>query len=66
MMVFIEPEERVNFFKNINPFWSEPKLAQKKFDFEMKIPIKNDGNTHIRPTGKIELYEQDGQKLEKV
>jgi hypothetical protein len=32
----------------------------------LQIPVKNDGNIHIRPTGKIYLYDETGTKLEKI
>lgn len=30
------------------------------------LPVKNSGNTHIMPLGRIELYDEDGILLERV
>jgi hypothetical protein len=66
MMIFIEPEDRERFFGELNPLWEKPKLDEKDFNLTMKIPVKNDGNTHIKPTGKIYLYDENGEQLTKI
>ncbi len=50
----------------LNPFWERPFLTDVPFAVTLQVPVKNDGNIHIRPTGKIYLYDEQGVQLEKV
>ncbi len=50
----------------LNPFWEKPLLTEVPFAVTLQVPVKNDGNIHIRPTGKIYLYDEYGVQLEKV
>ncbi len=52
--------------KEINPLWDKPMLEKEDFNLVLKIPVKNDGNIHVRPTGKVYLYDENGTQLEKV
>jgi hypothetical protein len=61
MMVFTDPEEVQKMAEEINPFWEKPTLNWEDFQVDLKIPVQNNGNTHIKPTGKIFLYDGDEQ-----
>jgi hypothetical protein len=61
MMVFTDPEEVQKMAQEINPFWEKPTLNSADFQVDLKIPVQNNGNTHIKPTGKIFLYDGDEQ-----
>lgn len=51
----------------LNPFWEEPKINDDgNFLVDFKIPLANSGNTHVKPTGSIELYDEDGLIIKKV
>jgi hypothetical protein len=59
-MVFTDPEEATKkLLQEINPVWEKPTLSSSGFVVTLKIPVKNDGNIHIKPTGKISLYDGD-------
>ncbi|MFZ2256220.1 MAG: hypothetical protein WAW59_00315 [Patescibacteria group bacterium] len=49
-----------------NPLWDKPMLEKDNFSLTMKVPVRNDGNIHIRPTGKVYLFDENGVQLEKV
>lgn len=38
----------------------EPLLFADNFEVEFSLPVSNNGNTHVRPTGKITLRDEDG------
>ena len=61
MMIFTDPEEVQKIAEEINPFWEKPTLNGEDFQVNLKIPVENNGNTHIKPTGKIYLYDGDEQ-----
>jgi len=65
MMLFTDPEEVAKIAKEVNPFWEKPTLNGEDFQVNLKIPVENNGNTHIKPTGKIYLYDGDEQ-LKKI
>lgn len=50
----------------LNPFWEKPLLTEVPFAVTLQVPVKNDGNIHIRPTGKVYLYDDNGEQLQKV
>lgn len=52
--------------KEVNPLWDKPMLENQDFNLTIKVPVKNDGNIHIRPTGKIYIFDEDNQQLEKI
>ncbi len=58
-----------------NPFWNndsqdiwnnEPLLFSDDFEVAFSFPIKNTGNTHIKPTGKITLTDEDGKVIKAI
>lgn len=51
---------------DLNPFWSKPTLSDEPFSVTLKIPVRNDGNIHIRPTGKVYLYDENGVQLKQI
>jgi hypothetical protein len=34
----------------INPLWDKPMLENERFNLTLKVPVRNDGNIHIKPT----------------
>jgi len=50
----------------LNPIWEKPSLVDIPFNVSLQVPIKNNGNIHIKPTGKIYLYDENGNQLKKV
>lgn len=52
--------------QEMNPLWDKPMLEKDNFAVTLKVPVKNDGNIHVKPTGKVYLYEDDGKQLEKI
>jgi hypothetical protein len=59
-MIFSDPEwASKEILQEINPVWEKPVLTQTGFVLTLKIPVKNDGNIHIKPTGKIFIYDGD-------
>jgi len=50
----------------VNPLWDRPMLENDPFSLSLKIPVRNDGNIHIRPTGKIYIFDENNIQLEKV
>ncbi len=52
---------------DLNPFWNQPSLVDTEdFNVNFHVPVTNSGNTHILPTGSIELIDEDGTILKKV
>lgn len=43
----------------LNPFWERPTLSKTNLQISLSIPVENAGNIHIKPTGKIYLYDGD-------
>ncbi|MCP4523643.1 MAG: hypothetical protein GY828_05520, partial [Candidatus Gracilibacteria bacterium] len=39
---------------------------KKELDIVFKLPFENTGNTHIKPTGKIKLVDEDGRQLKSI
>jgi hypothetical protein len=66
MMNFSDTSKRKKLLTEINPFWSAPTLSGSNFALKLKVPVRNDGNTHIKPRGKIFLYDTDGTQLARV
>ena len=53
--------------KDLNPFWNQPTLVDTEdFKVDFHVPVSNSGNTHILPTGSIELIDEEGNVLKKV
>ncbi len=50
----------------MNPIWDKPFLENDNFSVNLKIPVKNDGNIHIKPTGKVYIFDENGVQLEKI
>ncbi len=64
-MVFDDPEKTADLINEISPVWEKPVIRDDNFLVSLKVPVENTGNTHIKPTGKIYLY--DGEtRLEKI
>lgn len=51
---------------DINPLWDKPMLENDAFSLSLKIPMKNDGNIHIKPTGKVYIFDENNTQLENV
>jgi hypothetical protein len=45
----------------LNPFWEKPVLSKTDLQISLNIPVQNSGNIHIKPTGKIFIY--DGEVM---
>lgn len=45
--------------RELNPHWERPTLSKTNFQVTLNIPVQNDGNIHIKPTGKIYIYDQE-------
>lgn len=41
----------------LNPFWESPTLDKTNLQVSLNIPVQNLGNIHVKPTGKIYLYD---------
>lgn len=55
--------------EELDPFTSAPGKEIKKpndFKIDFNIPVTNSGNTHIKPTGKIILEDENGFQITKV
>lgn len=52
--------------EELNPFWDKPDLPKDAFLFTFDIPLTNSGNTHIKPTGRIELFDDNGNPLKSI
>lgn len=50
----------------VNPLWDKPMLENENFNLTLKVPVRNDGNIHIRPTGKVYIFDENDVQLEKV
>jgi hypothetical protein len=50
----------------VNPLWDKPMLEGGDFSLTLKVPVRNDGNIHIRPTGKVYIFDENDVQLEKV
>lgn len=53
------------------PFWEkiksfDPLLFENDFKVQIDIPLKNIGNTHLKPTGKIVLKDEDGKVIQAI
>jgi hypothetical protein len=66
MMNFSDTNKRKKLLTEMNPFWSAPTLSGSNFSLKLKVPVRNDGNTHIKPRGKIFLYDTDGIQLARI
>ncbi|MCP4523324.1 MAG: hypothetical protein GY828_03830 [Candidatus Gracilibacteria bacterium] len=42
------------------------KKEDKELDVVFKLPFENTGNTHIKPTGKIKLVDEDGRQIKSI
>lgn len=49
----------------LNPFWEKPVLVKENLQISLNVPVQNLGNIHIKPTGKIYIYDGD-EMLKKV
>lgn len=47
--------------QELNPFWEKPVLGKTDLQVTLNIPVQNSGNIHIKPTGKIYIY--DGEEM---
>ena len=65
MMVFTDPEETEKVLTELNPIWENPTLTDEEFLVTLRVPIDNQGNTHITPTGKIYLYDGE-ERLDRI
>lgn len=52
--------------EELNPFWSAPELPKQSFLFEFSIPLSNSGTTHVKPTGRVEIKDEDGNTLKSI
>lgn len=52
--------------EELNPFWSAPELPKQPFLFEFSIPLSNSGTTHVKPTGRVEIKDEDGNVLKSI
>lgn len=43
----------------LNPIWERPTLSKTNLQVSLNIPVQNEGNIHIKPTGKIYIYDGD-------
>lgn len=69
-MQFISPISKGNSVKdelgnNIWNSWAETK-NREDFDISFSFPIKNKGNTHVKPTGKIILQDEYWKALKAI
>lgn len=60
----------IPFVKDPSPTWNqntpEPVLFESPFEVEIAVPIKNNGNIHVKPTGKIVLEDEDGNIIKAI
>ena len=45
---------------------NEPLLFSDDFEIDFLFPIKNTGNTHIKPTGKVTLIDENGDTIKAI
>ncbi len=50
----------------VNPLWDRPMLENESFNLTLKVPVRNDGNIHIQPTGRIYIFDENNNQLEKI
>lgn len=55
----ISPENAITWL------W-EAELSNNDFQIDFAFPINNKGNTHIKPTGKVILTDEDGKKIKGI
>lgn len=56
---------------SLDIFWTkedsyDPLLFENDFEINFEIPIKNTGNTHLKPTGKIVLTDENGDVIQAI
>lgn len=55
------------FFSLINPFWQMPEIAESTdFQFTLSIPLKNEHDAPITPSGKVFIIDQEGHTLQNI
>lgn len=57
---------RQEILDEVNPIWEKPVLKDSNFAINLKVPVRNDWNIHILPTGKIYLFDENDIQLEKI
>lgn len=45
--------------RDLNPHWERPILSKTDLQVSLNIPVQNEGNIHIKPTGKVYIYDQE-------
>lgn len=60
------PELVTQTQENLNPLWSAPELPKQPFLFQFSVPLSNSGTTHSRPTGRVELFDDQGNLLKSI
>lgn len=55
-----------SIWKELNPIWEKPTLPNAPFSLTLQVPVKNYWNIHIRPKGKVFLYNEAGEQLKNI